>query len=109
MEVRGVTAPVAVSVDVRTADLDNVILELAKLRAYLKPEHYKTPAPTKVEAFGNPPWHVADDVMTGGAALSICHPGFGWLNFLLPKQEAGKLGELLTRIANQAAATGPKN
>jgi hypothetical protein len=47
--------------------------------------------------------------MTGGANLKICHPGFGWLGFQLGKQDAGRLGELLTRIARQPLSIGPKN
>jgi len=51
-----------------------------------------------VPAVTNPAWVVEPDAMMGNALLHVRDPRYGWLHFLIPKDEARKLaGALLAQ------------
>jgi hypothetical protein len=70
------------------AELDTLIVEVAKHRANMQPapaaEH-----PKKAEAIINPAWYTGPvDV---GTLFQIRHPGLGWLSFIIPHAERAHL------------------
>lgn len=80
------------------ADLDDLIQRLGVMRAALAdavPERLEPSA--RVAAIKDPAWWCqprADDI-----AVCFRHPGFGWLAFGMPRREAAKLAEWLTKEA----------
>ena len=95
--------PTALLLD--AAGVDDLLTNLGLLRASMKPEI----APTfdlgqKVGAISNPAWLTEPDLMLGQSLLHLRDPRFGWLHYLIPKEEAKKLADLLQ---NQAAAPPP--
>ena len=83
-----------------TAEVDETLKNLGEFRASMQP-----PIPAnwsldqKVEAIPDPAWYTEPEMMMGNSILHIRDPRFGWLHFLLPRENARKLGELLTRQA----------
>jgi hypothetical protein len=64
----------------------------------------------KVEAIANPAWEVRSEVPglpDRTALLHLRHPGYGWLSFAVPADEAREMGRALIRSA-QASATRPR-
>jgi hypothetical protein len=92
--------PVALSLELGSREVDALLVALARTRARMEDRH-----PARVERTRlmvgtiNPSWQLASDGVRGGSVLSLRHPGFGWLHFSLPKQEATKLGNgLLVQV-----------
>jgi hypothetical protein len=81
----------ASTVTFRTADVDGLILQLAKFRMQMKPEIEKT---LKDGEHGlgivDPLWQLHPTI--DHKILFVRHHGFGWLSFLFPHQQAKKLG-----------------
>jgi hypothetical protein len=82
-----------------TADLlDGLLKSAMEVRAALSPPHAADFAPGQtVQAIENPRVVSELDTRTGRSLLHIRHPGYGWLHFLLPKDHAAKLAELLRK------------
>jgi hypothetical protein len=67
----------------------------------MRPEISKTFALGQVVgAVSNPAWVTEPDAMLGNTLLHIRDPRFGWLHYLIPKEEARKLAGLLQAQAD---------
>ena len=87
---------------VDASTLEAVIRQLAVLRSQMAEE--VTPAldpMSRLEAVPQPAWLVPNQHSgPGGVLMALRHPGYGWLGFLLEKENAHALGKAL-----QAAPT----
>jgi hypothetical protein len=78
------------------ADVERLIVELAKFRREMTPE-----VPRKIPD-GQHEGGIADPIFSlqlfvDQKFLALRHPGIGWLTFLLPEAEAQKLGRGLVQ------------
>jgi hypothetical protein len=84
------------TVTMPTTQVDKFIDALWKWRIKMQPEH-----PTdfalgqKPSAIADPRWYTESELKQGGSLIHLRHPGFGWLSFWLPKNEATKLAGFL--------------
>lgn len=89
------------------AELDALIAEAAERRAQMAQDVPHERPEGAVTAKGNPAWYVTPG--PGGTLLQICHPGLGWLAFVIPPVERGVLVGLLLQqtlvYLSQAAAS----
>jgi hypothetical protein len=78
-------------VTLATGDIDALILQLAKFRKQMTPEVERTVKDGN-HSLGivDPLWQL--NPIIDQKVLFLRHPGFGWLSFLFPLQEAKKLG-----------------
>lgn len=84
--------------------LDGLLNSAMEVRAAMTPPHAVDFAfGETVQAIDNPRVVSEYDSKTGRSLLHLRHPGFGWLHFLLPKQGAAKLAELLRNQAERRA------
>src|SRR5258708_18310215 len=85
------------------AGVEKIQENLGKLRSLMQPaippDHG---VGQKASAVPNPRWLAEPDVMRGDSLLHIRDPRYGWLHYLLPRSEAGKLATTL-----QAQADAP--
>jgi len=90
--------------------LDEVVQMLEKLGEYrelMQPPVAATYSPGQpVSAIPDPAWFVEGEMMQGQSLLHLRDPRFGWLHYLLPRNEAERLGRLLVEQA-QAQLPGP--
>ena len=78
------------------ASMDGLLRSAMEVRAAMTPAHPADFAVGQhVQAIENPRIVSELDTRTGRSLLHLRHPGFGWLHFLLPKEHAAKLAELL--------------
>lgn len=83
-----------VTLDVK--DVDAVIAGFAQLRAAMTPEiPRELPDSAHERGVLGPPWAVARHPSAPEKTLFLRHPGFGWITFIFPPQEAEKLGNAL--------------
>jgi hypothetical protein len=95
-----------VAIEWKTATVDDHLQKLGELRTQMKPEISRTfPFGQLVKTIPDPIFRTEPDAMTGDTLLHIRDPRFGWLHYLIPKQEARKL---VTAIQNQVDATAPR-
>lgn len=90
---------------INAQDVAALIEALGELRPSLQPPiPMDLPAgPRKVNAIPDPRWYVEPEMMEGNSLLNMRDPRFGWLHYVLPRNEARKLGELLIRQADSPA------
>jgi hypothetical protein len=84
-----------------TADeLAAFIHALGDLRSRMTPKIPQTlPVSDGHEAHQNPCYQCEQDHLRSGSLLHLRDPRYGWLHFLVPKNEARKLGEVLLQQA----------
>jgi hypothetical protein len=76
-------------------ELDQFIAVLAAYRAELNDRVAAELEPnSRLATIVDPAWKTRPH--ENGRLLALRHPGLGWLSFLLPEEEAAKLGGLLT-------------
>ena len=98
--------PVALKLDCQ--GVDELLHNLAEFRADMRPQHLMDFAlGQKVVAATDPCWLTEPEIMTGASLIHLRHPGFGWLSFLFPRDEAAKLGEFLQTQAAASPAPSP--
>jgi hypothetical protein len=91
--------PAAIKMDV--AGVEDVLKNLGEFRGAMKPEIPKTfVMGQKVAAVPDPIWVTEPDLMLGNSILHIRDPRYGWLHYLLPKEEARKLASFLQAQAD---------
>jgi hypothetical protein len=79
-----------------TGEVDNFIDALWKWRSKMKPEQPNDIIlGEKVTAIADPRWYSEGELKRGGSLLHLRHPGFGWLHFWLPKDDAARLAGFL--------------
>lgn len=90
-----------VALRLSTSDVDNILKNLGDFRGTMKPAiSTQSPLGQKVLAIPDPQWASEPDVMLGQSLFHLRDPRFGWLHYLLPKQEARNLAEFLLKQAD---------
>ena len=86
-------------------EAERLIESLGLMRAATEPPvapHY--PLGQAADAIFDPRWATESDALQGNSLLHVRDPRFGWLHYVFPRQEAGRLAELLK---NQSEAPDP--
>lgn len=98
--------PVALQLD--AAGVDDLLRNLGEMRAYMKPAHPEKQAlGQKVGAIPDPAWAIEPDLLLRHSLLHLRDPRYGWLHFLLPPNEAEKLGQVLQTHAQSQPPVPP--
>jgi hypothetical protein len=88
-----------------TAGVETILESLGKIRAAMVPGFARTFGfGQKVEVIENPSYATELELMHGHSLIHLRDPRFGWLHYVLPKPEAGKLANVLLK---QVAAPPP--
>jgi hypothetical protein len=110
MELRNNTSPdrQAVSIELRMdgAKLGHIVLEAAELDDYIHKlaDHRaelidavssQLDPGSRLDVIVGPAWGVPHPPHELGKVLALRHPGFGWLSFLLPAEDARALAKAL--------------
>jgi hypothetical protein len=82
-------------------DVERLIAELSKFRRNMIPEVQRK-IPNGQGGIVDPIYEVLSDPASDEKTVGIRHPGIGWLLFLLPKDEARKLGRALLQASPRA-------
>jgi hypothetical protein len=100
--------PTAIKFDV--AGIEDALQNLGKFRALMSPEVPKTHEKNqKVEAIPDPAWVTGIEMMQGNSVLHIRDPRYGWLHYMLPRQEARKLAGFLQKQVDTPLAEPEAN
>ena len=84
-----------------TSDIDLMLENLGVFRASMLPSHAPDWAVGQtVGAILNPRWTTESDALLGNSLLHLRDPRFGWQHYMIPKEEARKLGEVLQKQAD---------
>ena len=87
------------------AQLDALILDLARHRATMNPEHsYEAPIGESLTTTFDPRFYVESMPHQNAVLLMFRHFGFGWLPFLVPLTEAGNLLQILNGAMDEVEA-----
>ena len=93
-------------IDVSAVELDELIAGLARVRSQMRPAYPNDAPPIDNRHLVNDPrWHGTWSTDKQTVELQIQHPGFGWLPYTLPRQEAAKLGSFLETAAGVEGGT----
>ena len=77
-------------------EIDSLVKDLGYLRGALEPTvPSEPPVDPMVLALDNPTWRISSEVMEGNTLLRMRDPRYGWLDYLIPREEARRLIELL--------------
>jgi hypothetical protein len=89
------TPPTELTLD--AAALDELLAQLGQFRAHMLPPAGPRDwmSGQRVSAMRDPRWVTEPEARTGQPLLHLLDPRFGWLHYLMPKDEAAKLGSLL--------------
>ncbi len=99
-----------VVVKYKLAEIEDTLKNLGEFRAMMTPEvSHQFPMGQKVMALQNPAWVTEPDIMLGASLIHLRDPRFGWLHYLLPPDEARKLGGLLIAQADTVPPVPPDN
>lgn len=91
--------PVALKLDAQ--HVEEILENLGELRANMKPEiPHDLAGRRKFKAIPDPRWVTKPDAMIGNSLLHIRDPRFGWLHYLIPRDEARKLAGFLQTQAD---------
>jgi hypothetical protein len=89
---------------VTAAKLDELFHTLGVLRSGMIPFHSETwERGSEVTSLRDPTWSLENDQLAGDPLLHLRSEWFGWLHFILDKEEARKLGEALIALSNATA------
>jgi hypothetical protein len=86
------------------AGVDELLRGVGSLRAHMLPEHsYDDPRGKKHEGVTvNPRWATEHDLMFAQVLLHLRDARYGILSFLLPREEARNLGQLLLDLGSDS-------
>ena len=88
--------------------VEEILKNLGDFRGAMKPEiAAQFPMGQRVEAIPDPAWVTEPNFLTGDSLIHIRDPRYGWLHYLLPRNEARHLAETLGTQAD-APPPGPK-
>jgi hypothetical protein len=83
-------------------NIDELIRVLAEIRAEMTPAVSESPPPPyQIEPLHDPRYATELHRFSGGTVLEFRHPALGWLEFVLPSLERGRIARFL---AEQEAA-----
>lgn len=87
------------------AETENFLALLARSRASLTvPVAPEFNPDSSLEAVVDPIWEIPDEREPDGVLLALQHPGFGWLSFIFPDNEAASIAECLTMSPSSIGA-----
>jgi hypothetical protein len=96
------------SCKLQTPLVDDLLRAVGMLRAHMLPEHrYEDLTHTKNESVNDPRWATGTELLSGDIVLNIRDPRYGTLSFLLPRERAGELGQILVRLASAPRPAPP--
>ena len=76
--------------------IDELIRTLGEIRAEMTPAvSEEPPRPYQIETLHNPRYSTALHQFSGGTLFEFRHPSLGWLDFLLPSLERGRIARFL--------------
>ncbi len=84
------------TVDLDASAIEEHILTFARFRASLAdavPEQLDPGA--RPLAVQSPKWHVPPTKLPSGYAFDVRHPGYGWMRFVFPDNEAAQIADYL--------------
>jgi hypothetical protein len=82
-------------------DLERMIAVYGTARAELLPAVIAQWAPGQmVTAHRDPSWSIERDQLAGDPLLHIRHEGFGWLHFIMNRDDARRIGQSLIAFAD---------
>lgn len=91
------------------ARIDELLENLGRFRAAMKPPFAPTIAPRKkFSCIRKPVWFTEPDVMLGDSLLHVRDPRFGWLHYLIPREDARKLAGFLQAQVDAPSPTQSK-
>lgn len=76
-------------------NIDELIRVLAEIRSAMSPAVSEEPPRLRIETLHNPRYSTELHPFSGGTLLEFRHPSLGWLDFLLPSLERGRITRLL--------------
>jgi hypothetical protein len=92
-----------------TETIQDMLQNLGDFRGGMKPEIERTYAlGQKVTAIPDPAWTTEPDLLMGNTLLHIRDPRYGWLHYLIPREEARKLAGYLQAQVD-APSPGPES
>ena len=78
------------------ADVETMLEKLGAFRAQMQPPYDPRYAPgQKCACVPNPSWLAEPDALLGNTLLHLRDPRFGWLHYMVPREEARKLARVL--------------
>ena len=90
------TPPVTLKLDAPA--LEALLGKLAEFRAHMLPEVPRTfPEGQSFLSVGDPAWKTGPDFLHGFVFLHIRDPRFGWLRYILSRDDAGRLASSLQK------------
>lgn len=100
------TPPIALKLNL--ADVEDILRNLGEFRAVMKPEIPKSYAMGQtVRALPNPAWVTEPDALAGDSLLHLRDPRYGWLHYLIPREEARNLARYLqTQVDSPSPGQG---
>lgn len=76
--------------------VDEVLENLGNLRAHMTPSFPESwTLGQTVFAISNPAWATEPDALIGNTLLHIRDPRFGWLHYMIPRDQARQLADVL--------------
>ena len=100
------TPPLTLNLDAN--EVDSLLHKLGDLRARLVPEVEADWYPGgMLEVVCDPRLKAASELMEGNPLLHIRDPRFGWLHYMIPREDARRLGQYLIEHAD-APLLGPE-
>ncbi len=99
-----------VAVTLSVADIDLMLEKLGALRARMQPPREPGySAGQKCECVTNPGWLTEPDALQGNSLLHLRDPRFGWLHYMIPREEARKLAQVLQNQVDKPPPAAPPN
>jgi hypothetical protein len=75
-----------------TETIQEMLQNVGEFRGHMKPEIPKTYAlGQKVVAIPDPAWATEPDLLMGNTLLHVRDPRYGWLHYMIPREEVRKL------------------
>jgi hypothetical protein len=78
------------------SDIDGLIAALAEFRSNMTPEISSTLSSGSFQSIVDPLWNALASPLLPGKIVAVRHPGYGWVGFQFPSDEAAKLGAFLS-------------
>ena len=76
-------------------NVDALIRVLAEIREEMSPPVSQEPPQLHADALHDPRYATELHQFSGGTLLEIRHPSLGWMDFVLPSQERGRISRFL--------------
>jgi hypothetical protein len=97
-----------VTLHLSTEEVESFVNNLSLCRSVMQPPHPADWAPgQQVAAIPDPRWYVEAEALHGNSLLHIRDPRYGWLHYVLPREEARALGTYLVTQANAPPPSPP--